>query len=339
MESIFKHFSKAIEAYKRNFTPIALAVLLMWIISFLSATFGFFAVSGNVYESMEAGYYFLSGEGTEDLYLSNQLNTNTLGLFLLILIIGGIITMFLQAGLWGLCLEGIKGKTELNAFFTAIEERGISYIFSIALVSLLALSILFIDGFIVVMWFILVYYLTIASHYLVTILLLILTIVVFLTIFLLSSYIFITCMFIYPAVISGKKIFASLKESMSIGRENYFDMFRILLLYFLIWGIYIVCILFSMNFLGYLLIIFLNPLILLTFCSYYLEYSKKAKPGVAIIGTTKIKAKKKVAKPIAVKKKTIIKKTGMKKTNTNKRKLKTVVKTTKTKQKRRKGKK
>ncbi len=294
MANILKHFSKAFEAYKRNFVPIILSILLVFITFYLFVGLGIFALFGTEGSATVAEFYMTEG-GFTDTYsqeLFEQINPQNFGLFLLFLILGGIVAVFLQAGLWGICFQGIKKKVNMKTFFTTIRERGVPYFFASILVGLIvsAILILLIAVYVVIYLF---------NPILSTIVLL-LGIVLITPFFVLVS----------PAVISGKRVSSSLTESISLGKKNYFDLLLLIVLVFIFSLVSLVPIL------GIILVYFLvSPLFILVICSLYLEVSKSSKINVLIskdsveIKTGKQKLKKsapsKIRKSDREKKKTV----------------------------------
>lgn len=292
MANILKHFSKAFEAYKRNFVPIILSILFIWIVLGLFFGASFLSLFGAENTGTIAESYITSGGFTdlESQELFEQINIQSLGLFFLFLVLGGIVAIFLQTGLWGICFYGIKKKVNMKTFFTTIRERGIPYFFATILVGLIFLAILIP---VLVVYIVLYFFSPIVST--IVLLLGILMIILMISPLLLFGILMIFPFFvlIYPAVISGKKLLNSLTESFSLGKKNFSSLmllFIIIILLalavtlpsivfhyaklFLIYPtIYIILMFLEQIIISFLLM----PIILLVIYSFYLEVSKTSK--------------------------------------------------------------
>ncbi len=286
MLKILNHFKKAWEAYKRNFPPIIISIALIIIIFSLLVGVGFFAILGTEGATEVVNHYIIS-EGTTDFEspeFLNSINMENIGFFFLFLILGVIITIFLEAGFWGICLKGIKKKVSTGLFFTTIRERGISYFLANILVLLIIVAI----SLPLILIFYGLFYLLQANLFLS---------VVYPMIFLLIAPFFI---FIFPAVIEGKPIFNSVSQSFIFGKKYYLDLILLPILF------YVSSLLSFIPIVGVILNYFLIvPLLVLLICSFYLEVSKSGrekksrktkKTGKSVRGRGKSKTRKRVVK-------------------------------------------
>ena len=249
MAYISKHFKKSFEVYKRNFVPIILSILLIGIIYGLFFGLGIFALFGPKGVSTIAESYMMSGEFTdfESQEFSELLNLQNVGLFLLFIILGGIIAIFLQAGFWGVCFYGIKKRVTMKTFFTIIRKRGISYFLATLLV-LIIISVILI--------FLILPTVIFPPFILVSLLILILIIPFFIL--------------ISPAVISGEGVIESLEQSFKLGKKYYFDLILLIILIFLFSLVSFIPIIGSL-----LIYFFISPLFTLTICSFYIDVKQK----------------------------------------------------------------
>lgn len=295
MVNILNHFKKVWGAYKTNFIPIVLSVILITLTILLFFGLGFFALLGTEGATEIANSYLISGEVAdfESPDFLQSLNLQTIGFFFLFIILGAILAIFLQAGFWGLCLGGVKKKVNMKTFFTTIRERGIVYFFASLLVLLIIAAIS--------IPLILIFY---AVFYLLQLTLLLPITYIILLLFLTPLFIFVS-----PAVISGKSIFDSLSQSFKLGKENYFDLILLIVL------VFIFSMLSFIPIIGIILVYFLiAPLFTLVVCSFYLEISKNNKIKIKEIKSKiKLETKRKKLKK-ATSKKLRISDRGKKKT-------------------------
>jgi len=132
----FNHFRKALQAYKNNFIPIAL-VLLLFLGIYLSILSALYFVTPTF---LMVKKYNLAENISEEEFNKVLQAYRPIGLILILFFIAIVVaSVLLQAGFWGLCMKGIKGKANINVFFGAIKKHGFSYF----LATILVLSIFF----------------------------------------------------------------------------------------------------------------------------------------------------------------------------------------------------
>ena len=296
---IFNHFRKAVKAYKNNFIPIAL-VMLLFLSIYLSILSALYFVTPTF---LMVKKYDLAENISEEEFNKVLQAYQSIGLILILFFIAIVVaSVLLHAGFWGLCMEGIKGKANINVFFGAIKEHGFSYF----LATLLVLSIFFglgifclalfaiffpishifalimsliekvillslIDQIFTLNGFILgkfIYFNFICKNLIFCYSLFLYIIVYFLATFLLMPFF----IFVPPAIISGKGVLDSLAQSFSLGKKKYFELLLLITLLSISFLISLIPVIGIALF--YFLII---PLASLTICSYYLEISQKRK--------------------------------------------------------------
>ena len=294
---LFIHFKKALQAYKRNFIPIAL-VLLLFLSIYFSIFFALYLVTPTflMVKKIQS-----TGNISEEEFNKSLQAYQPIGLILILFFIAIVVaSVLLQAGFWGLCMKGIKRKVSMGTFFGAIKEHGFSYFLATILVLLiffglgifcLALFAIFfsissifalimsfiekvillslIDQIFTLSGFILgkfIYFHFICKNLIFCYPLFLYIIVYFLATLLLMPFF----IFVPSAIISGRGVFDSLVQSFSFGKRKYFE----LLLLILILSLFILISLIPV--VGVALFYFLIiPLGSLTICSYYSEISEK----------------------------------------------------------------
>jgi len=263
MVKIFRYFKKSFEVYKRNFVPIILIMLLFLVIYFSIFSASRYLETSTLSSIENFENYTvtenMSAEEYNKVFGAFQQHISNFILFFLFLIVIGVITVFLQAGFWGICLKGIKEKVNIRIFFTTIKERGLSYFLAIILLSLILLAIE-------------------TPFLIVSIILLYGSPTFFWVAFFLDMAIYFLIMpffiFVYPAVVSGKRVSESLSQSFSLGKKNYFGLLLLIILFSVSFLVFFIPIM------GILLIYFLiSPLFIITICSYYLEASRREVKG------------------------------------------------------------
>ena len=255
------HFKKAWQAYKNNFTPIIFILIL-----FLGIYFSIYLVTEyfatptfSTIEKLNITEHNITENiSKEEFSEVLQAYQPVVLILILFLIAISVTSILLQAGFWGLCIRGIKRKVNIEIFFSAIKEYGLSYFLATIFILLiffgvgifcLALSTIFFFISPVLAW----------TGFIVGI-----------VIYFLIMPFFI---FISPAIVSGGGVLNSLSQSFSLGKKHYFELLLLItILFFISFLALIVPIIGTILF--YFLIV---PLATLTICSYYLEASKKFK--------------------------------------------------------------
>ena len=118
---LFIHFKKALQAYKRNFIPIAL-VLLLFLSIYFSISFALYLVTPTflMVKKIQS-----TGNISEEEFSKSLQAYQPIGLILILFFIAIVVaSVLLQAGFWGLCMKGIKRKVSMGTFFGAIKEHG-----------------------------------------------------------------------------------------------------------------------------------------------------------------------------------------------------------------------
>ncbi|MCK4730131.1 MAG: hypothetical protein KAT28_02325 [Candidatus Aenigmarchaeota archaeon] len=334
MCAILKHFKKGFESYTRNFNTLILATLIIFTTLFSFVLLGFLAGTGDVEQSLKGNYYLLFSGNTEDTELVSEIfesmGLSGLGLLIIFSLLGLIITIFLQAGLWGVCLKSIAKKADMGVFFNTIRERGISYFMANLLIWLILIAVIIPIIIIATIIIIAVPGLA-APEYSILLMLIYLIPILLITPFFIL---------ILPGVVLGKRISKSIEQGFSLGKENYGGLLLLILI------VYSFSLISLIPLIGTLLVYLLTPLWMLIIGSYYLEktgrYGKvelNAKPANILekrIVSPLIKPKaslkkiikKTVKRKVAAKPKSVVKKIAMKKPV--KRKITAKSKTTKT---------
>ena len=299
MCAILKYFRKGFESYKRNFGTLILATLIVFIILFSFILLGFLAGTGNVEQSLKGSYYLLFSGNTDNTELISEIfesmNLSGFGILMIFFTLGLFITIFLQAGLWGVCLKSIAKKADMNVFFNTIRERGISYFIANLLIWLILIAIII--PILIIETIIIISFPVLASQ----------EYSIFLMLIYLIPMLLITPFFILilPGVVLGKKVSESIEQGFSFGKENYGEL---LLLILIIYSFDLVSLI---PFIGTLLIYLLTPLWMLIVCSYYLEKTGKSEKEELITKPVNILEKRTIS-PL-IKPKTQVKKTTTKK--------------------------
>jgi len=299
MCAILKYFRKGFESYKRNFGTLILATLIIFIILFSFILLGFLTGTGNVEQSLKGSYYLLFSGNTDNTELISEIfesiNSSNFGILMIFFTLGLFITIFLQAGLWGVCLKSIAKKADMNVFFNTIRERGISYFMANLLIWLILIAII-IPIFIIATIIVIGFPVLASQEYF-----------LFLTIIYLIPMLLITPFFILilPGVVLGKKVSESIEQGFSFGKENYGELLLLILI------IYSFSLVSLIPFIGTLLIYLLTPLWMLIVCSYYLEKTGKSEKEELITKPVNILEKRTIS-PL-IKPKTQVKKTTTKK--------------------------
>ncbi len=298
MCAILKHFRVGFESYTRNFGTLILAILIIFTTLFSFILLGFLVGTGDVEQSLNGSYYLLFSGNTEDVELVSEvfefMNPAGLGILVLFFLLGSFITIFLQAGLWGVCLKSLAKKADMNVFFNTIRERGISYLMANLLIWLILIAVI-IPIFIIATIIILAFPFLILPEY---------------SSLLMMVYLIPMCLItpffilILPGVILGKRISESIKQGFSLGKENYRELLLLILI------VYSFSLISFIPLIGTLIIYLLTPLWMLIICSYYLEKTGKFGKEESITKPINI-LEKRIVSPL-IKPKTQIRKSAVK---------------------------
>ncbi len=298
MCAILKHFRTGFKSYTRNFGTLILATLIIFTTLFSFILLGFLAGTGDVEQSLAGSYYLLFSGNTEDMELISEIfefmNPSGLGILFIFFLLGSLITIFLQAGLWGVCLKGLAKKADMKVFFNTIKERGISYLIANLLIWLILIAII-IPMLIITTIIVMIAFPTLPVDSSVLML-------IYLTPIMLISPFFIL---IIPGVILGKRISESIEQGFSLGKENYNELLLLLLI------VYSFSLISFIPFIGTILVYLLNPLGILIICSYYLEKTGKSGKEESITKPVNM-LEKRIVSPL-IKPKTQVKKIAIKK--------------------------
>ncbi|RLJ00577.1 MAG: hypothetical protein DRP06_01855 [Candidatus Aenigmatarchaeota archaeon] len=294
MCTILKHFKVGFESYNKNFRTLILATLIIFttLVSFI--LLGFLAGTGDVEQSLKGSYYLLFSGNTGDTGLISEvfefMGPSNLGILFIFFLLGSIITILLQTGLWGVCLKSIAKKADINVFFNTIKERGGSYIAANLMIWLILIAIL-IPVLILATIIIVAFPFLALPEYTP---LLIITYLI--PIWLITPFFIL----ILPGVILGKRISKSIEQGFSLGKENYLELLLLILIIYLFSSISLI------PFVGTFAMYLLTPLWMLIICSYYLEKTGKFREEELIAKPVNL-LEKRIVSPI-IKPKTVVKK-------------------------------
>jgi hypothetical protein len=263
------------QAYKKNFTVLIAAVLISAIPSALIIGFGILAASD--FSPGQAGGFI------NDTYLSQgqspwgQSDTMALahpGWFVFSALAAALLSSYLLAGFYGVCLMILKSRTGvsgLSPYFKSVRERGLTLIaariililiFAGIAMGVLAVGIIFgLLGLLIAGE---------AAFMYIFVLSLLLTLIAVLA----AIPFFIT---ISPLVVSGRGVSEAIRESVKIGRKDYWGT-----ILFIIPIAILEVIVFILSFLSGTLgilfsLILVSPMVALMISSFYLEkFSGKA---------------------------------------------------------------
>jgi hypothetical protein len=296
MARIIHHLERSFNAYRKFFPIIIAAVLIAAIPPLIITGFGFlvasnFSVSGA--ESLAKETYFSENSNLwQESALPSPLESIGFMAFVLVAV---LLSFYLLAGTYQVCLGAIKGKTSLSLFFDSINARGFSLVASKILLGLVFGGILMAT---ILVGIILAVIIGLASSGangdMISILFVILAVVL-----MISVAPFFTL--ISPSVVSGKSVVEAFRESFKIGRKNYLEVL-LLLMVMVVFEIVAYAVEILSPILGVIVaLLFVSPMIALLISSFYLENSAARKTNQDIGANSKTK-KAVVAKKIKMRK-------------------------------------
>lgn len=255
---------KGLKAYQANYVPYLFSFFTILIVFAAIILFGIGMIlynSENILNSDE----FVNLMSTSDfaaMMLALITPVNIL-IFLTFLVLSILISAYLSAGIYGVCLEGSRGRAHIKTFFGTILRRGGSYLLASLLIFVLwaLLLVALIFPVALVASLLNTFSVALFEVYLISMAILVLILTPFV-------------LFVPISVVWGKGISDSFKQSFNLGREYYFEILAFLALIGAIntaLGI--------IPLLGSLLQIFLiYPIMFFTLCSYYLDKTSAKKP-------------------------------------------------------------
>jgi len=269
MADIFYHLKKGVSAYLENILPYYFSVFTILLGFAVMILAGTLLVIFNS-ESMFYSDVFLNNSSQMELIdilvvlMSSASNVLIMFIFSFL---ATVVFIYLFSGLYGVCLEGTRGKAYVRTFFAAVFRRGGSF--------LLASIVLFI------LFGVFLFVLTIPIIMLGADLLAVLpSYLAYIILLLVTGFLLLPFVFLVPvAVVSGKGVHDSFRHGINIARRNYFELLVLQSLFFTLFIISFIIGL-QINFwLGFILDFFLLvPLILFTTSSYYLDKSVEKRP-------------------------------------------------------------
>lgn len=269
MVNILHHLEKAWSAYRKFFPIIIAAVLIAAIPPLIITGFGFLAASNfsvsDAVTLVDQTYF----SHNQSIWQENNLPLTIPFWFFAFVLVSAMLSLYLLAGTYGVCLGAIKGKTSLSLFFDSVKSRG-----PILLVAKIALAFLFGGMFLIMMiiGIICAALIGAVAGGLSTASVILVIVILILIVFALIAPLF---TLISPSVVSGRGVTKAFGESINIGKRNYWD---IVLLLIVLICLEIVASLFALAnaLLGMMVVVaFVSPMIALIISSYYLENSPK----------------------------------------------------------------
>jgi hypothetical protein len=263
MANIFQHMKKGIHSYRANFAPYLLANFIIFLVAISVVLLGALLVLYNSESILYSDEFLNNSVGSDLATLAVTLFTPTnLLIFLAFFTIAILLGTYLSSGIYGICLEGAKGKTSLKTFFGTILRRGGTYMIATLVMFILMTMLMVALIFPVVLTASLVqsYSILLIDIYILSISVLVL---------ILSPYF----MFVPISVVWGKGVTDAFKQSFAIGRENYFEVLALQAI------LYAVSISVGMlPIIGFILqILIVTPVMLFTLCSYYQDRNSSKK--------------------------------------------------------------
>jgi glucan phosphoethanolaminetransferase (alkaline phosphatase superfamily) len=251
MVSLKEHLIIAFNAYKRNFVTLLTSIIIILSVFLIFAIPASFLIASEIEKFSSPESFQYTSSSFQALFLFSSM-----GIAFTLLTLGLLIIIFLTSGFVGLCYYGVKKRVYLNTFLEVTKKRGASYFLATMLIFLIFLIILL--PFIIFLITLQFSEFTIQS---------ILRAIVFLILPFFVLY--------GPAIISDKGIMSSIKQSINLGRKNYFNLLALVSIFIIaslvdqipIWIISLVGTL-----LNYFLIF---PLFQITLCSFYIDKTKK----------------------------------------------------------------
>ncbi|MBN2095276.1 MAG: hypothetical protein JW727_04460 [Candidatus Aenigmarchaeota archaeon] len=287
MVTFTEHLRRSFGAYIRNFRVIALALIIAAIPSAMLVGLGFYAVSdfsfGEAGRLAKETYFADRVSIWEDSPYPPELFSPW---FFVFEGLAAIVTSYMLAGTYGVCLSAIKGRPSLSDFFRSLRESGVTLVLSkIALLAGLTVSLvlLFLTGLVFAAVANAIFSVSEGLLGMLFVLFFILIIAPILPLVLLVS----------PSVVSGRSVVEAFRESYALGIKHYWGIVGLILVAMVL--MVVSGILGVLNALAALLFsgFFVSPLIALLLSSYYLDKSgKKQARGSEM--TPRNAAKKKV---------------------------------------------
>jgi hypothetical protein len=257
MANIFQHIRRGFNSYRKNMAPFFFSFFIVCLAFISIILFGILIVLYNSESILYSDEFLNSSGGSNIISLMAAIMTPSNAIILLtFFVLAILIGTYLSSGIYGVCIEGARGKTSIRTFFGTVLRRGGQY-----LLSALTLFILWALLFIAVIFPVIVVAslfqsvaLPIWSIYSMSILVLAMVS----SPFVLSVPI---------AVVWGRSVADSFKQSFSIGRDNYFELLALIAMAAAInIGLGIIPII------GALFQVFIViPTLMFTICSYYLD--------------------------------------------------------------------
>ena len=260
MTEIKKHLKIAYQAYRRNFLPIIISmviILAVFLLFLFPAAFLMAVQNKTTITFAEAQHSGIDPSlDFQALFSASYLDlASSVAVFILL---GLIATIFLSTGLAGICYYGLKKKVHINLFFQTLRLRGLHYFSATSII--LSVFLLFYLPFQITVFF---YGIegVVANIILFSGSLLLLFLAPF---FVLYS----------PSVISGKSVTQSIKESIYFGRKNYKTLLALIMIFSVLSLIEIIPVM------GLIIeYLFLLPLLQIVFCSIYISEAKPKLSG------------------------------------------------------------
>ncbi|MBN2095275.1 MAG: hypothetical protein JW727_04455 [Candidatus Aenigmarchaeota archaeon] len=265
MASLLQHFERAFSAYRKNLIPYTFSALLVCFAAVFVMFLGmlvFVLNSESVFYSEE---FMNQAELDPAVVLLALMTPGNIAILFTFSFLALVAFLYMSAGVYGVCLEGLRGRVSVRAFFSSVARRGGSYLIA----SLILLG--FLMGFIVLAMFVPIFLFVsmpvaaAVQSYLVWFLL------IYFLGFLLTPFFF----SVLPAIVSGRGIINAFRESMAVGRDNYLEL---LLLEVLLFTGFFVSALIPYIWAGILFFISV-PIATFVNCSFYLDRVSPAKMG------------------------------------------------------------
>jgi len=268
MANIIKNLKQSLRAYRKFFPVIISAILIAAIPPAIVMGLGFLAVSGFSVSQTSAligeTYFSQPLYSWEEKTLPPELES---WWFLGFAMVSALMSLYLLAGTYGVCLGAIKGKTSMDAFFESLNTRGVSLAISKILVGLIfagIFSVLIIIGIIFA-----VAVGIMAGESAVSALILLFLLVGLITAISIAPFFTL----VSPSVVSGRGVVNAIRESISIGKKNYVDTLGVIVIILVMLTID-VALGYLNGVLGVLVsFAFVSPMIALFLSAFYLERS------------------------------------------------------------------
>jgi hypothetical protein len=254
---------KGLHSYRSNFAPYLLSTFIIFLVTLSVILLGVLLVLYNSEGILYSDDFLNNSAGSDLATLAMALFTPTnLLIFLVFFTLAALLAIYLSSGIYGVCLEGAKGKTSLKTFFGTILRRGGTYLIATLTVFVLMLLLMVALIFPVVLTASLVqqYSIPMFEIYLLSMMVLML---------ILSPFF----LFIPISVVWGNGVSNAFKQSFAIGKENYFEILAFQAI------LYAISIAVGMlPIIGVILqILIVTPVMLFTLCSYYQDRNSAKK--------------------------------------------------------------